>query len=93
MTKTLSQQKRAELNAKYCPYKKAGGWSSRVVRAIVKEAGLEPDLVVVTDTDLLIIGCDDGLVDHGADAADIFEFCQHLKELPHYANVIRESKS
>jgi len=76
------------LNNKYNPYRKRGGWNKRVVKAIVKEAGLDPDLVHVSDMGLLFIGCTIGLIDRGADAAGIYEFCLWLKTLPEYQNNI-----
>lgn len=79
----IPEQKKTELNTKYNPYRKAGGWNEKVVRAIVKDAGLDPDLVTVSN-DLLTIGGSDGIVDRGSDAAGIFEFCLHLKTLPEY---------
>lgn len=81
----ISKAKRDELNSKYNPYRKEGGWNESVVKAIVKEAGLPSDLVTVNRSqNSLIIGTEDGLVDNGAQAADIFEFCLYLKTLPQY---------
>ncbi len=85
-TPRVATQQRNKMNAKYTPYMPIKDcWNITVIRALTKEAGLDPRYVInVTNSGDLILG--EWKVERGTDAAGIYELCLRLVHLPVPAN-------